>query len=140
PETHKNVKQNEQQKKENKKEKNIYVEGLDFKNSTNKNAYLQFNADKKYPEYLFGDKAPKQPQENDPKMFRNKVFSDEQHKQLTEGTTIYVSDFKDGKGQPYKGYVALNKETGKYDFSFRNPNALKNKAQPAEAHKTQVAV
>src|SRR5690606_38224957 len=70
----------------------------------------------------------------------NKVFSDEQHKQLAEGKTIYASDFKDGKGQPYKGYVALNKETGKYDFSFRSPNALKNKAQPAEAHKTQVAV
>jgi hypothetical protein len=68
------------------------------------------------------------------------VFSDEQYKQLTEGKTIYVSDFKDGKGNPYKGYITLNKETGNYDFSFKNPNALKNKAQPAEAHKTQVAV
>jgi len=140
PDEIKGVKLTEDQKQDYKNGKAIYLEGLDFKNSTNKNAYLQFNADKKYPEYLFGDKAPKQAQENDPKMFRNKVFSDEQHKQLTEGTTIYVSDFKDGKGQPYKGYVALNKETGKYDFSFRNPNALKNKAQPAEAHKTQVAV
>lgn len=140
PDEIKGVKLTEDQKQDYKNGKAIYLEGLDFKNSTNKNAYLQFNADKKYPEYLFGDKAPKQAQENDPKMFRNKVFSDEQHKQLTEGKTIFVSDFKDGKGQPYKGYVALNKETGEYDFSFRNPNALKNKAQPAEAHKTQVAV
>jgi len=140
PDEIKGVKLTEDQKQDLKDGKAIYLEGLDFKNSTNKNAYVQFNADKKYPEYLFGDKAPKQTQEQDPKIFRGKEFSDEQYKQLTEGKTIYVSDFKDGKGQPYKGYVTLNKETGKYDFSFRNPNALKNKAQPAEAHKTQVAV
>lgn len=140
PDEIKGVKLTEDQKQDLKDGKAIYLEGLDFKNSTNKNAHVQFNADKKYTEFLFGDKAPKQAQENDPKMFRNKVFSDEQYKQLTEGKTIYVSDFKDGKGNPYQGYVTLNKETGNYDFSFKNPNALKNKAQPAEAHKTQVAV
>lgn len=140
PDEIKGVKLTEDQKRDLKDGKAIYLEGLDFKNSTNKNAHVQFNADKKYPEYLFGDKAPKQTQENDPKIFRNKVFSDEQYKQLTEGKTIYVSDFKDGKGNPYKGYVTLNKETGGYNFSFKNPNALKNKVQPAEAHKTQVAV
>lgn len=140
PDEIKGVKLTEDQKQDLKDGKAIYLEGLDFKNSANKNAYVQFNADKKYPEYLFGDKAPKQTQEQDPKYYRGKTFSDEQYKQLTEGKTIYVSDFKDGQGQPYKGYVTLNKETGKYDFSFRNPNALKNKAQPAEAHKIQVAV
>lgn len=56
------------------------------------------------------------------------------------GKILYVSDFKDGKGQPYKGYVTLDKETGVYDFSFKNPNKLKDKIQPAEAHRTQVAV
>ncbi|MDX3913911.1 MAG: DUF3945 domain-containing protein [Pseudosphingobacterium sp.] len=140
PDEIKGVKLTENQKRDLKDGKAIYLEGLDFKNSTNKNAHVQFNADKKYTEFLFGDKAPKQTQENDPKMFRNKLFSDEQYKQLTEGKTIYVSDFKDGKGNPYKGYVTLNKETGNYDFSFKNPHALKNKAQPTEAHKTQVAV
>lgn len=140
PDEIKGVKLTEDQKRDLKDGKAIYLEGLDFKNSTSKNAHVQFNADKKYPEYLFGDKAPKQTQAHDPKVFRGKEFSDEQYKQLTEGKTIYVSDFKDGKGQPYKGYVTLNKETGKYDFSFRNPNMLKNKAQTAEVHKTQVAV
>uniref|UniRef100_F4C773 DUF3945 domain-containing protein n=1 Tax=Sphingobacterium sp. (strain 21) TaxID=743722 RepID=F4C773_SPHS2 len=140
PDEIKGVKLSEEQKQDLKDGKAIYLEGLDFKNSTNKNAHVQFNADKKYTEFLFGDKAPKQVQENDPKMFRNKVFSDEQYKQLTEGKTLYISDFKDGQGNAYKGYVTLNKETGGYDFSFKNPNALKNKAQPAEAHKTQVAV
>ena len=140
PDEIKGVKLTEDQKQDLKDGKAIYLEGLDFKNSTNKNAHVQFNADKKYTEFLFGDKAPKQAQENDPKMFRNKVFSDEQYKQLTEGKTLYISDFKDGRGNAYKGYVTLNKETGNYDFSFKNPNALKNKAQPAEAHKTQVVV
>src|SRR5690554_2602866 len=140
PDEIKGVKLTEDQKRDLKDGKAIYLEGLDFKNSANKNAHVQFNADKKYTEYLFGDKAPKQTQENDPKYYRGKTFSDEQYKQLTEGKTLYISDFKDGQGNPYKGYVTLNKETGGYGFSFKNPNALKNKAQPAEAHKTQVAV
>lgn len=140
PDEIKGVKLTEDQKQDLKDGKAIYLEGLDFKNSTNKNAHVQFNADKKYTEFLFGDKAPKQVQENDPKHYRGKTFSDEQYKQLTEGKTLYVSDFKDGQGNPYKGYVTLNKETGGYGFSFKNPNALKNKAQPAETHKTQVAV
>lgn len=140
PDEIKGVKLTEDQKRDLKEGKAIYLEGLDFKNSTNKNAHVQFNADKKYTEFLFGDKAPKQAQENDPKHYRGKTFSDEQYKQLTEGKTLYISDFKDGQGNPYKGYVTLNKETGGYGFSFKNPNAMKNKAQPAEPHKTQVAV
>lgn len=139
PDEIKGVKLTEDQKRDLKDGKAIYLEGLDFKNSTNKNAHVQFNADKKYTEFLFGDKAPKQAQENDPKHYRGKTFSDEQYKQLTEGKTLYISDFKDGQGNPYKGYVTLNKETGGYNFDFKNPNALKNKAQPAEPHKTQVA-
>lgn len=140
PDEIKGVKLTEDQKQDLKDGKAIYLEGLDFKNSANKNAHVQFNADKKYAEFLFGDKAPKQAQVNDPKYYRGKTFSDEQYKQLTEGKTLYISDFKDGQGNPYKGYVTLNKETGGYNFDFKNPNALKNKAQPAEAHKTQVAV
>ena len=140
PDEIKGVKLTEDQKRYLKDGKAIYLEGLDFKNSTNKNAHVQFNADKKYTEFLFGDKAPKQAQENDPKHYRGKTFSDEQYKQLTEGKTLYISDFKDGQGNPYKGYVTLNKETGGYNFDFKNPNVLKNKAQPAEPHKIQVAV
>src|SRR5690606_3302433 len=109
---------------------------------------VQYNADKRYPEYLFDRGAnnkqsqnhqQSQPQEN-PRLFRGKEFNDEQYKKLTEGKTIYVSDFKDRKGKPYKGYVNLNPETGDYQFNFRNPDKLKDKIVPAEAHKTQVAV
>lgn len=140
PDNIKGVKLNEEQKQDLRNGKAVYLEGLDFKNTENKNAYVQYNADKRRPEFLFGDRAPRQTQENNPKVFRGKEFSDEEHKELMAGKTLYVSDFKDGKGQPYKGYVTLDKETGGYDFSFKNPNTLKEKVQPAEAHRTQVAV
>lgn len=141
PDEIKGVKLNEEQKLTLREGKPLYLEGLDLKNTQNKSAYVQFNADRMYVEFLFGDRAPKQVQDNEPlKTFRGKEFSDEQFQKLAEGKTIYVTDFKDGKGQPYKGYVTLNAETGKYDFSFKNPDNLKNKVQPAEANKTQVAV
>lgn len=140
PDIIKGVKLNEEQKLDLRDGKPVLLEGLEFKNTDNKNAYVQYNADKRRPEFLFGDRAPRQRQENNPKVFRGKEFSDEEHKELMAGKTLYVSDFKDGKGQPYKGYVTLDKETGGYDFSFKNPNTLKEKVQPAEAHRTQVAV
>lgn len=140
PETIKGVKLNEEQKQDLRDGKPVLLEGLDFKNTQNKNAYVQYNADKRRPEFLFGDRAPKQAQDNNPKVFRGKEFSDEEHKELMAGKILYVSDFKDGKGHPYKGYVTMDKETRAYEFSFKNPNRLKDKIQPAEAHKTQVAV
>ncbi len=143
PDEIKGVKLNDEQKQTLREGKPLYLEGLDLKNTQNKSAYVQFNADRMYVEFLFGDRAPKQlqVQGNEPlKTFRGKEFSDEQYQKLTEGKTIYVTDFKDGKGQPYKGYVTLNAETGKFAFDFKNPDDLKNKVQPAEANKTQVAV
>jgi hypothetical protein len=141
PDEIKGVKLNDEQKQIIKEGKPLYLEGLDLKNTQNKSAYVQFNADRMYVEFLFGDRAPKQVQGNEPlRTFRGKEFSDEQYQKLTEGKTIYVTDFKDGKGQPYKGYVTLNAETGKFAFDFKNPDNLKNKVQPAEANKTQVAV
>lgn len=140
PDTIKGVKLNEEQKKDLRDGKPVLLEGLEFKNSQNRSAHVQYNADKRRPEFLFGDRAPRQAQENNPKVFRGKEFSDEEYKQLTAGKILYVSDFKDGRGQPYKGYVRVDGETGAYMFSFNNPNRLKDKLQPAEAHRTQVAV
>ena len=34
----------------------------------------------------------------------------------------------------------MNKEFGKIEFSFQNPNKLKEQAKPTQVHKTQVAV
>ncbi|MNT09899.1 hypothetical protein D3C72_1447050 [compost metagenome] len=46
----------------------------------------------------------------------------------------------DKKGKEYNGYITFNKETNKTDFSFQNPNKVKEQAKPTEAHKTQTAV
>lgn len=152
PDEIKGVKLNEEQKQALLNGKPLHLEGMMSKKDKSFDANVQYNADKRFVEFLF-DKSNNsrqsqnqqvnqqqgQSQEN-LKLFRGKEFSDEQYKKLTEGKTVYVSDFKDGKGQPYKGYVTLNAETGKYDFNFRNPDKLKDKIVPAEAHKTQVAV
>lgn len=152
PDEIKGVKLNEEQKQTLLDGKPLHLEGMMSKKDKSFDANVQYNADKRFVEFLF-DKSNNsrqsqnqqvnqqqgQSQEN-LKLFRGKEFSDEQYKKLTEGKTVYVSDFKDGKGQPYKGYVTLNAETGKYDFNFRNPDKLKDKIVPADAHKTQVAV
>ncbi len=46
----------------------------------------------------------------------------------------------DKKGKEYKGYLSYNPETGKTGFSFSDPNKMREKIQPADAHKTQTAV
>lgn len=140
PDIIKGVKLNQEQKKDLRDGKPVLLEGVEFKNSQNRSAHVQYNADKRRPEFLFGDRTPKQAQENNPKVFRGKEFSDEDYKKLTAGRTLYISDFKDGRGQPYKGYVRVDGETGAYQFSFRNPDRLRDKIQPAEAYQTQVAV
>ncbi|WP_134091366.1 DUF4099 domain-containing protein [Olivibacter sp. XZL3] len=142
------VKLNEEQKKDLYEGKAIYLEGMVSKKGKTFDSDVQYNADKRYPEYLFDRGANYKQSQNqqhaqskdNPKLFRGKEFSGEQYKKLTEGKTIYVSDFKDRKGKPYKGYVNLNSATGDYEFSFRNPDKLKDKIVPAEAHKTQAAV
>jgi len=128
--------------------KSIYIEGMVSQKGKTFSSDIQYNADKRFPEYLFERGANYKQSQNqqqaqsqdNPRLYRGKEFNDEQYKKLTEGKTIYVSDFIDGKGQPYKGYVTLNAETGKYDFNFRNPDKLKDKIVPADTHKTQVAV
>lgn len=144
------VKLTDQQKIDLYEGKQIYLENMVSQKGKTFSSDVQYNADKRYPEYLFErgenykqsqnrQQSQGQSQEN-PRLYRGKEFNDEQYKKLTEGKTIYVADFKDGKGQPYKGYVTLNAETGKYNFSFRNPDKLKDKIVPADTHKTQVAV
>jgi len=128
--------------------KSIYIEGMVSQKGKTFSSDIQYNADKRFPEYLFERGANYKQSQNqqqaqsqdNPRLYRGKEFNDEQYKKLTEGKTIYISDFIDGKGQPYKGYVTLNAETGKYDFNFRNPDKLKDKIVPADTHKTQVAV
>ena len=136
--------------------KPLQLEGMISKKGTEFSATVQFNADKRYVEFLFDrSNTNKQTQSNGqnnqqanqqnqsqeaPKTFRGKELDNEQHQKFKDGQTVYVSGLVDKKGKEYNGYITFNKETNKTDFSFQNPNKLKEQAQPAEAYKTQTAV
>lgn len=152
PDEIKGVKLNDDQKQTLMEGKTLHIEGMISKKGTEFSASVQFNADKRYVEFLFDrnnsnrqiqnngqtqNNQQSQPQEA-PKTFRSKELTDEQHKDFKNGQTVYIDGLKDKKGQPYQGYITFNKETGKTSFEF--PNQYKERMQPTEVHKTQTAV
>ncbi|MFS4469821.1 DUF3945 domain-containing protein [Chryseobacterium sp. T20] len=126
----------------------LYLEGMISKKGESFDATVQFNADKRYVEFLFGNnQAPQQsqqpsqlPAQEAPKVFRGKELDDSQYEKFKAGQTVYVDGLTDAKGKAYQGYITFNKETSKTDFSFTHPNKLKEGAKPTEDHKTQTAV
>ncbi|TQM21757.1 DUF3945 domain-containing protein [Chryseobacterium aquifrigidense] len=122
----------------------LYLEGMTSKKGESFDATVQFNADKRYVEFLFNNnQAPQQSQHTDqeaPRVFRGKELDDSQYEKFKAGQTVYVDGLTDAKGKAYQGYITFNKETSKTDFSFTHPNKLKEQAKPTEDHKTQTAV
>ncbi|MBW8523864.1 DUF3945 domain-containing protein [Chryseobacterium chendengshani] len=152
PDELKGVKLDDQQKQTLQDGKPLHIEGMISKKGEPFNATVQFNADKRYVEFLF-DKTQHQRQSEKniqsqsqntntaaPKIFRGKELEADQYNKFKAGETIYVSGLTDSKGKEYQGYITFNKETSKTEFSFNNPNQLKEKVQPSEDHKTQTAV
>ncbi|HBN6702588.1 TPA: DUF3945 domain-containing protein [Elizabethkingia anophelis] len=150
PDEIKGVKIDDVQKQTLLEGKPLYLEGMISTKGTEFSATVQFNADKRYVEFLFDrsntnilvqsngqNNQQSQPQEA-PKTFRGKELNDEQHKDFKNGQTIYIDGLKDKKGQPYQGYITFDKENGKTNFEF--PNQYKERVKPTEAHKTQTAV
>ena len=152
PDEIKGVKLNDEQKQTLMEGKPLHLEGMISKKGTEFEATLQFNADKRYVEFLFDrGNSNQQTQSNGqnnqqnnlqevPRTFRGKELDNEQYDKFKAGQTIYINGLTDKKGKPYQGYITLNKETNKTDFSFQNPDKLKEQAKPTEAHKTQTAV
>lgn len=150
PDEIKGVKLDEVQKQTLLEGKPLYLEGMISKKGTEFDATVQFNADKRYVEFLFDRNVPNkqtvseqnlvsqgEPKEA-PKVFRGKELTDQQHEKFKAGETVYIDGLIDKKGQSYQGYITFNKDTGKTDFAF--PGQLKEKAKAAEEFKTQVAV
>ena len=154
PDEIKGVKLDEAQKQTLMEGKPLQLDGMISKKGTEFSATVQFNADKRYVEFLFDrnntnrqtqtngqntqqSNQQTQPQEA-PKTFRGKELSDEQYKDFKAGQTVYIDGLKDKKGQPYQGYITFNAETGKTNFQF--PSQVKAQAKPVETHKTQTAV
>jgi len=128
--------------------KPLYIEGMISKKGTAFDATVQFNADKRFVEFLFDrtgtnkqTQSSQQTQTQEaPKTFRDKELDNEQYQKFKDGQTVYVSGLVDKKSKGYNGYITFNKDTNKTDFSFQNPNKIKEQAKPTEAHKTQTAV
>lgn len=147
PDEIKGVKLNDEQKQTLLEGKPLKLDGMISAKGTEFSANVQYNADKRYTEFLFDRSNNKQNvQQNNvqsqsqeaPKTFRGKELTDEQHKDFKAGQTIYMAGLVDKKGQTYNGYITFNKDTGKTGFEF--PNQYKERIQPTEAHKTQTAV
>lgn len=154
PDEIKGIKLDEHQKQTLLEGGSLYLEGMTSKKGELFDATVQFNADKRYVEFLFGNnQAPQQNQQHHhnqqqiqptdkeaPKVFRGKELDDSQYEKFKAGQTVYVDGLTDAKGKVYQGCITFNKETSKTDFSFTHPNKLKEEAKPTEAHKTQTAV
>ena len=150
PDEIKGVKLNDEQKQTLMEGKPLKLDGMISTKGTEFSATVQFNADKRYVEFLFDrnnsnrqtqsngqSNQQSQPQEA-PKTFRGKELTDEQHKDFKAGQTVYMAGLVDKKGQTYNGYITFDKDTRKTGFEF--PNQYKERMQPIEAHKTQIAV
>ncbi|MBW7674195.1 DUF3945 domain-containing protein [Chryseobacterium chendengshani] len=154
PDEIKGIKLDDHQKQTLFEGKPLYLEGMTSKKGEPFDATVQFNADKRYVEFIFNNnqnqqQSQQQHQSNQPiqnqdgeapKVFRGKELGDAQYDKFKAGQTVYVDGLVDSKGKAYQGYITFNQETSKTDFSFTNPNKLKEKAQPSEDHKTQKAV
>ena len=150
PDEIKGVKLNDEQKQTLMEGKPLKLDGMISTKGTEFSATVQYNAEKRYPEFLFDrsnsngqkqnnrqDNQQSQSQEA-PKTFRGKELDDEQYNKFKSGQTVYMAGLVDKKGQTYNGYITFNKDTGKTGFEF--PNQYKERIQPIEAHKTQTAV
>lgn len=144
PDEIKGIKLDEAQKQQLKEGQPLQLEGMTSTKGKSFDATVQFNADKRYVEFLF-DRNPSQKQaekiyDEAPREFRGKELNDDQYNKLKDGLTVYVSGLVDRQGKEYQGYITYNNESGKIGFSFNNPSKSKEEAMPAENHKTQVAV
>ena len=152
PDEIKGIKLNDEQKQTLMDGKPLHLEGMISKKGTDFEATVQFNGDKRYVEFLFdrgntnqqtqsnGQNNQQNNSQEVPRTFRGKELDNEQYDKFKAGQTIYINGLTDKQGKPYQGYITLNKETNKTNFSFQNPDKLKEQAKPTEAHKTQTAV
>lgn len=144
PEEIKGVKLNQEQKQTLLEGRALYLENMTSKKGEPFSATVQFNADKRYTEFLFDkNDSQKQTQSNTPKLqqevpltVRGRQLTKEEQQKFKEGQTLHITDFVDKQGKEYKGYVTLDQQSGKTAFSFSNPNTVKE-APSAKASEGQ---
>jgi hypothetical protein len=136
PQEIKGVKLTPEQQQSLSEGKPIYLQNWTTNEGKLRSTYLQYNADKTYLEFLFANDVKeylhkKYPIEA-PKAFRGKELTDKQYEKLQEGKPVQVKGLVDKNLKMYEGFITYNKETGKTQFSYDNPNspndAVKNGA------------
>jgi len=146
PEEIKGVRLDDTQKRTLMEGKPLDIKGMLSKKGQLFDAGIQYNADKRSIEFLFDrSNSNKQVQKNGevreaPRIVRGKELSEEQYQKFRDGERIYIPDLVTREGKEYKGYLKFNRETGGVDFSFNNPDKLKEKVQPANKKATGATV
>lgn len=132
------VKLNPEQKAELLEGKPVLVEGMvNTKTGEIFNQQLQYSADAKKLVFVGQSEGQQHTQVNGiPDEFRGKVLDEKDKKLLENGEVIFMKEIvnKDAT-KLYSGYVWQNKETGKLEFDFDNPQVDKTQKQ-SETQKT----
>lgn len=144
PDEIKGVKLDEQQKQALQEGKPLYLEGMTSKNGDPFDATVQFNADKRYVEFIFDrNQGQNQSQgktyDEAPREFRGKELTEEQYSKFKKGMTVYITGLIDKNDKEYQGYITYNSESGKVGFSFNNPSKSKEEALPETSPQTSQA-
>jgi hypothetical protein len=144
PDEIKGIKLDEQQKQALQEGKPLYLEGMTSKNGDSFDATVQFNADKRYVEFIFDrNQGQNQSQgktyDEPPREFRGKELTEEQYSKFKEGMTVYITGLIDKNDKEYQGYITYNSESGKVGFSFNNPSRSKEEALPETSPQTSQA-
>ena len=113
----------------------LYLENILSRRGNLFNVSLQFNAEKGYVEFLFNKDLKEfklhslfqknttlKPPFDVPKTFRGKLLENWQYEKLKEGAAVYINGLTNKKGNQYQGYISYDKNNGKFEFSFKNPN------------------
>lgn len=119
----KGVTLDEGQRKVLREGKPLFIENMLSARGTLFNAAVQYNADKRYVEFLL-DKNVRRIGVTDlrevPRVFRGKELKKWQVEKLNKGEVAYVDGLVDRNGKGYQGYLRFDKGIGKFEFSFRN--------------------
>lgn len=120
----------ETQKTDLQQGKSVHLTGMISKAGKPFDAPVQFNAEKRFVEFLFlkqengqeqkkqqNQKRVDQPKEL-PDSFRQRPITDEQRKELLLGGTVYMDGFMNKNDKPYQGYVTWNLESSAFNFKF----------------------
>ncbi|WPO89318.1 DUF3945 domain-containing protein [Chryseobacterium sp. HR92] len=115
----KGVTLNQEQRKILREGKPLFIENMLSARGTLFNAAVQYNADKRYVEFL-PDKKVRRMGVGVPEVFRGKRLKKWQVEKLKNGEVAYVDGLVDRNGKGYQGYLRFDKRIGKFEFSFRN--------------------